>query len=738
MTLRKRYKRDLKHNLSLYVSSIILTVLALLMFYLYYISGTGIQKFGEEFFKEQKLEDANFSTYVPIPKGKIEEYEKQFDLELEEQKYINIETDEVVARVFDRTQKVDLYQVTKGKDVKKDDEIIISQGYAEHNHVKIGDQIKIKDKMYKVTGYLERPDYLYMLQHLSDTEKNVTSFFICYMTDEEFARLEPENAQYLVRYNKKNENEFRKTVHKDYSIRSYVKAKDNIRIQMVIDQPKLFIQVAYLTLFTVPLLVVLFISIILSRKIKSEQKMIGTLVAYGYTNRQIIGHYVGFAAAPGVIGGVLTTIVIAFCAEPYGTMGLMDYEPMQAEFTLEPMQMLMGILIPTFMYVFTTAITVRRLLKHEITDLLAGSVKGQKKVRKVWVDKKTSFRIKFNIRSMIGNPGRSFVLFLGVFLGSSIIILAMATLDSTYYITKRTAEDMKGYAYQYSLNELRKDDAYEGKTLLCGKVEDEDGQSLSCIGADGNDRLNLKDIDGNSLKVKDKYYVTSLYAKLAKVEKGDDITLFNPLSLEKYKIKISGIVEDNYSKSIYTSRAHVSELTGMDQNCYNRILSDQKLDIPDNKIVSFVSREALDKQYKMVISQMETIIRLMEGIGVVICIIAVYIAVNMIVTENQTNISMLRILGYSDKKINQLLLNDNLYIVILALILGIPGGVIASQMMFESFVDILGYLIEIHIEPKSYVMDIGLTLAAYFVSLHFLKRKVAKVDMVESLKDHRE
>ena len=175
--------------------------------------------------------------------------------------------------------------------------------------------------------------------------------------------------------------------------------------------------------------------------------------------------------------------------------------------------------------------------------------------------------------------------------------------------------------------------------------------------------------------------------------------------------------------------------------CYNKSVEffrEQKLDIPDNKIVSFVSRDALDEQYKIVISQIETIIHLMASIGVIICIIAVYIAVNMIVTENKTNISMLRVLGYSDKKINRLLLNDNIYIVILALLVGIPCGATGSQAMFASFVDILGYLIEIHIEPKSYAIAIGFVLAGYFVSLHFLKKKVAKVDMVESLKDNRE
>lgn len=738
MVLKKRYKRDLKHNMSLYVSSIILTVLSLLLFYLYLIAGTGIQRFAEDFFREQKIEDANFSTYKPIPDEKIQEYEKDYDLILEEQKYINIETNEVVARVFENTENVDLYKVTKGKDVKKDDEVVISEGYAQKQDIAIGDKIKIGTKEYKVSGFMERPDYLYMLQHLTDTEKNVTSFFICYMTQDEFASLDAQNSQYLVRYEKDNEDDFRKEVHDTYIMNSYIKAKDNTRIKMVTEQPKIFIQMAYFTLVTVPLLVVLLISVILSRKIKNEQKMIGTLVAYGYTNKQIIRHYAGFSAVPGVVGGILTTMVVAIFAEPYGAMGLMDYEPMQAEFKLEPWQMLLGIIIPTVMYILSTVFTVRRLLKHEITELLVGAVKGQGKVRKVLADKEVSFRLKFGIRAMLGNPGRSFVLFLGVFLGSLVIIFSMAVMDSATYIIDATADNMKGYAYQYSLNELRDDKKYEGRTLLCGAAEDRDGRSVTLMGADQNDLLSLKNREGHAITVDEKYYVTSLYAKVADVKSGDEIEIINPLSMKKYMITVEGIIDDNLTKAIYTSRKNISKITGIGEESYNVILSNEKLDIPNNKIVSFLSREGIDEQYKIVIGQMETIINLLKMIGVIICIISVYIAVNMIVTENRGNISMLRVLGYSDRRINKLILNDNIFIVIIAILCGLPCGVFVNTLMFESFIDVLGYLVETHVKPTSYLFTVVLVLAGYYVSMHFLKKKVSKVDMVESLKDNRE
>ena len=44
-------------------------------------------------------------------------------------------------------------------------------------------------------------------------------------------------------------------------------------------------------LFTLPLITVALIAIIIGRKIKQEQKMIGTLSALGYTKRQLMWHY---------------------------------------------------------------------------------------------------------------------------------------------------------------------------------------------------------------------------------------------------------------------------------------------------------------------------------------------------------------------------------------------------------------------------------------------------------------
>lgn len=274
MTLNKRYIRNIRDNISFYIASIVLTVVALLLFYLFYIAGTGIQGYGDDFFDRNKVEDATFTTYIEIPDDKINEIEDKYNLTFEKEYFVNISEDDYNVRVFKANKKIDLYEIIDGKDVSENDEIVISKGYAQNENVKIGDKVEIKGKKYTVTGYFLRPDYLYMLENMDDTYKNITSFILAYMTDEAYDELQANSCQYKVVYGKDGkETEFRKDINEEYKINSYTSKENNTRITMVDDQATMFIVMAFVFLVTIPLITVALISIIIGRKVKNEQKM---------------------------------------------------------------------------------------------------------------------------------------------------------------------------------------------------------------------------------------------------------------------------------------------------------------------------------------------------------------------------------------------------------------------------------------------------------------------------------
>ncbi|MBQ8597314.1 MAG: FtsX-like permease family protein [Lachnospiraceae bacterium] len=740
MKLNKRYFRSIKHNLSFYVSSTVLTIMTLFLFFMMNISGEAIWEFGDEFFAAQNVEDANFTTYLPISEDEIEALENEYGVNLEAQYYGNIETEGVTARVYKKTKEINLYSITEGEDVKENNEIIISEGYAVQNKVSIGDKLMIGGKAYTVTGFFLRPDYLYMLQNESDSYKNVTTFFLAYVTDEEFESLGCENSIYYVCYDKDNQAEFRKEINDRYFMRTYIAAKENMRIDMVKMQAEMFIVISYIILLVMPLIVVVLVSIVINRKVKSEQKMIGTLTALGYKKGRLMLHYAGFAMIPGLFGGVFAELLTVIFAQPFGKIGLMDYEPMPIECHLDPIAAILGIVVPTIMYVLAAVNSVNKLLKKDTVLLLNGnSDQGKKGFRNILVEKKISFRMKYALRSLIGNPSRTFVVFLGVFLGSYIALLGYSFLDTMEYINQNMVDEMGSFEYQYVLNELTEGNEYGGEAIIMSTMENEAGDQFSIIGTSGtNPYLNLKDTQGREIHLEDGYYITNVMAMLQEVNVGDKLVLNNPLTLEEFEITIAGIVDNDMQSAVYTGRKNAAEILGIDESVSNVIMSDVVLDIPDSKVVQTIKKSDAKEQFQNMSNQMNVMVYFLIGIGAIICVASIYVAVNMLVTENRSNISMLKVLGYKDKQINQIVLRVNHILLPIGILTGIPL-VFASVNWFMAWLaEFIGALPKAYIAPQSFIYTTVLTCCSYFGSLFLLRRKVSKVDMVESLKGNRE
>ena len=125
----------------------------------------------------------------------------------------------------------------------------------------------------------------------------------------------------------------------------------------------MFILSAWFMLVMLPFITVALISIIIGRKIRSEQKIIGTLSALGYKRSALMLHYSLLAVIPGFIGGLLMTATAAGLAQWFGGLGLADYEPMQPEFNLPVSIALAGIIVPTIIYFIAAPLKVTPVSK---------------------------------------------------------------------------------------------------------------------------------------------------------------------------------------------------------------------------------------------------------------------------------------------------------------------------------------------------------------------------------------
>lgn len=742
MKLNKRYKRSIRSNLSFYIAASVMTMVALLAFYLFYIAGNGINSYADNFFERYKLEDAQFNTYMPIQDEKISDLEKEYGITLEAEKYFNSEEEDYTARLFRANEKIDLYEVIEGNDISADNDIVISAGYAKANNVSVGDKLSISGRRFTVSGLFLRPDYLYMLEDLSDSYKNISSFFLGVVTDKTFDDLtEDPIVTYKVIYgdNKDSETNLRKYLNDEYYLISYVSADSNARIKMVHNQANTYISWAWMMLIVLPLITVILISIVIGRKIKSEQRLIGTLSALGYKKSTLMFHYSLLAVIPGILGGILVSVMCLLIAQPYGELALIDYEPLQAKFKLPVTAALIGLIVPTLIYLCAALLKIRKLMKHDVVELLNKSADKNTKNHRILVNSRKKVKIKLALRSLIGNKGRTFVVFLGIFLGTMIVSLGLMFSDSVKGIGDAVKESYGDLEYQYVLNTIKTEEPEEGEPVIAGKFENKDNVNFTLMGINSDTKIwNLDLVDGSHANLEKGWYASSLCSTVLGINAGDEVTIRSVTTLKEYTIKIEGIIDNGYNSYIISTRERAEEMTGLEHGNYNALISEKELDLESSEVSSVLTKDTLKEQMDAMLGENNSLIYAILIIAAIICISSLFIAISLLISENKANISMLKILGYNNRCINGMILNPNQLLLIPGIGLGIGIAYAALSAYKNRYAAIVNAILPVNPTISQLIITIVFVCLCYYISLFFLKKKVDKVNMAESLMDTRE
>ena len=171
---------------------------------------------------------------------------------------------------------------------------------------------------------------------------------------------------------------------------------------------------------------------------------------------------------------------------------------------------------------------------------------------------------------------------------------------------------------------------------------------------------------------------------------------------------------------------------------YNIIMSDKELDMDSDDLVKTISKTSLADQINEVKTNMENLMGIIDVFAVLICVIVVYMMVNVLMTEASSSVSMLKVLGYRNKEINSMVLNVYHFLVPIAIVISFLLGFFGTKAVFTANVSVYKTYLATLIYPISVVKMTALIVISYGASLMLLRGKAGKVDLVESLKDNRE
>ena len=497
--------------------------------------------------------------------------------------------------------------------------------------------------------------------------------------------------------------------------------------------PVLFLLIAVLTMVTT-----------MHRIAAKEKLQIGTLKALGFKDRRILRHYTSYAFMIGITGSVIGVALGYFVAymimNPDGTMGTYFDMP---EWKLY---------IPSFCCYILAAIivvltligflSVRKMLKGTAADALRPY--SPKKMKPMIIERtklfhKLSFGTRWNLRDIVRHKSRSAMSLLGI-VGCTLLIMASFGMRDTmnafldtyydgamkyssriYFAENATNEQKNRLAEKYDADLSASVSVQaEEKTVSVDvyKIEHE----LVAFPGDNMDYVKLPD---------DGALICERLADQFDVKEGDELT-FSPFGTDnEYTVKISKIMRSvSESIAISSDYAKKIKLPFAFDSAYTKT---QKSDISaDTCIKSIQSKQMIMDSFETFIDIFNTMIIILVLGALVLGIVVLYNLGVMSYTERYREMATLKVVGFKDKKIGQLLIGQNLWLSVFGVILGIPAGIGALDYLLKALAG--EYEMKMQVSVLSVAISIALTVGMSLLVSLMVSRKNKKIDMVEALK----
>lgn len=116
-------------------------------------------------------------------------------------------------------------------------------------------------------------------------------------------------------------------------------------------------------------------------------------------------------------------------------------------------------------------------------------------------------------------------------------------------------------------------------------------------------------------------------------------------------------------------------------------------------------------------------------------LIMMYLLVNMILSKNETGISMLKIFGFTDKEIRGMYIRANTIVVILLILITLPFQTMLMVSIWPACISTIPGFLDFVMQPEDFVIIIVTGIICYMVSSLCSMYKIRKVSMTVMLKN---
>ena len=786
--LKKKMFRDIKQNLSQFITIFLMVLIGVMVYVGIEAYMDGMTSAADNFYKNNNIQDLNVMGNLSdkdLDKIKSLDNVKDAEKKLVVNAIDKDNKDKTYLLSFIDSNNISKFHIMDGEkfDVNKKG-AWVDNFYAEKNNLKVGDTIKIKYDTFsleeKILGLINVPDHIYDVKDESELVPNRENFGFVYLsvneipesyikdlvmkemkiTDEKIFDKYVTNFNYkeYIPYNyimvdvnkKKNVTSVKEDIEDKVSnAKAIVKIEDTLSYQRY--QGEIDEGASYVGIFSGLFLFIAMLSVIttMTRVVKKQKLQIGTMKALGIKNSKIVMHYVGYGFFVSLAAAIVGIILGKYFIGTFFLNMEMDYfEVPNGIPVVKPLSYLVALLV-VMVVSFITYLTCRKELFKKPAEALRNEVPNVKvsslNLSTKGIFKKLNFSSKWNYRDILRNKFRTVTAVVGIVGCCMLIVCAFGMLNSMNHFIKLQFDDLYNFNYKLSLKETIKDDELK---VLTDKYGNNTSETLTIETKIGKEReantifvtnagnlVRFQNENGKFIKVNKNngVYITRKLADQKNLKVGDTIKWHIYGVNKYYESKIVGLTKDPQVQNLTMTKEYLESLD-IDYKPDSLYTNTDLKDIKDIKNVSLVQdinelKNSLESMLSMMKSMIMLIIVFAIGLGAII----IYNMGILSYSEKQYQFATLKVLGFSDKKIRKIFVQQNNWITVLSIIIGLPTGYYMTSWIFKSVIAD-NYDFSAYINLSTYLIAIIGTILVSIIVSRMLSKKVNKIDMVSSLK----
>ncbi|MGI6553596.1 MAG: ABC transporter permease [Bacillota bacterium] len=778
--------RDLNDNRGACAACLVVIVIGLMIYTLFSILSDNLKASQRDFYAQHNFADG-FAEIQGMPLGEVQRLRNIEGIDRMEGRLIKEARVLLPGReenVFLRLISLDLneenplnsVELMEGRPLReKDLEMWVDNAFFAANNLELNDEITVliagKRQQLRLVGMGRSPEFVYALRGSGDLFPSPETFGVAFLPWETMKKLfqEGDRVNNLIftllpgadyeDVELKLEAELKK-----YGLINIYPREDQVSHQILIQEleglevaakavPLLFLSIAGAILY-----------IMLKRMVEQQRGQIGVLKGFGYTDREIISHYLLYAMIIGFAGGLMGAFLGLALARPFTKLYEMFFNMPSQMGMISPVYSISGSLLSTGIAALAGYGGCRSVLSLQPAAAMRppGLPVGKKilleKLPFVW--NMLTIQGKMAVRNIIRNKGRSLFVFLGIMVSFSLVGFTWSMNDLVQMMLYDQYEKVETYDVKIIFSRPLKQDQVYGELIRFPGMNSlepmaevpvtlknqwlEKDVLLLGIPA-GGQHYRILDAGYRQLAPpRDGILLSERLAKLLDAEPGTWLQLespFLPNNEETKAIRVAGVIPQYLGINAYMELGALQDflhqgklVTAFTAQMDSSSISSLKNRYRDSAVVNeIVETGELMKKTRELMDSFGSMIYFYAFLGIVIGFAIIYNSAVITLAERNRELATMMVMGMTAQEVLSVITFEQWFLGFFGMAAAIPLSYLMLAGMSEALsTDV--YTIPSRVTPLSFLISLLVTAGAIWLAQRAAARKVHRLSLVQVLK----